>query len=199
VTSVGNTRGTATKKMAEIKGTVLIDSIKAIKARGGEAEFQKIVKELSGATRTIFEGRISPSSWYPVDAFAEFLEADIRETAGGVREVLISRAEKVIENQLRGIYRVFVKYGSPMFVVKRIAAVHATYYNGIEIMPQAHEANGATIRYVGLRKRHEIMGFGIIGFFRKALEISGARDVSVKFTVPISDEKEYAELTIHWS
>lgn len=185
--------------MAEIKGTVLIDSIKAIKARGGDAEFQKIINELGGEARSIFEGRISPSSWYPLDAFAEFLEADIRETAGGAREALILRAEKVIEAQLRGIYRVFIKYGSPMFVVKRIAAVHATYYNGIEIMPQAHDSNGATIRYAGLKKRHEIIGYGIIGFFRKALEISGARNIAVKFTVPISDEREYAELTITWS
>jgi len=185
--------------MAEIKGTVLIDSIKAIKARGGEAEFQKIVQQLSEEARAIFEGRISASSWYPVDAFADFLEADIRETANGVREVLITRAEKVIEMQLKGIYRVFIKYGTPMFVIKRIAAVHATYYHGIEILPQAHEGNGATIRYMGLRKRHEIMGYGIIGFFRKALEISGAKDIAVKFTVPISDEREYAELTITWA
>jgi hypothetical protein len=185
--------------MAEIKGTILIDSIKAIKARGGEAEFQKIVQHLGGESRAVFEGRISPSSWYSLDAFAEFLEIDIRETAGGAREVLITRAEKVIEAQLRGIYRVFIKYGSPMFVVKRIAAVHATYYNGIDIQPQAHDSNGAIIRYVGLRKRHEIMGYGIIGFFRKALEISGAKDIFVKFTVPISDEKEYAELTITWA
>jgi hypothetical protein len=185
--------------MAEIKGTVLIDSIKAIKARGGEAEFQKIVNQLSEGSRRVFEGRISPSSWYPLDAFAEFLEVDIRETAGGVREILITRAEKVIEAQLKGIYRVFVKYGSPMFVVQRIAAVHATYYNGIDILPEARDSHGAIIRYVGLRKRHEIMGYGIIGFFRKALEISGAKDISVKFTVPISDDKEYAELAISWA
>jgi hypothetical protein len=185
--------------MAEIKGTVLIDSIKAIKARGGEAEFQKIVKHLSEESRAIFERRISPSSWYPLDAFAEFLEADIRETAGGVREVLITRAEKVIEAQLRGIYRVFVKCRSPIFVVQRIAAVHATYYNGIDIFPEARDSNGAIIRYAGLRKRHEIMGYGIIGFFRKALEISGAKDISVKFTVPTSDDKEYAELSISWA
>jgi hypothetical protein len=185
--------------MAEIKGTVLIDSIKAIKARGGEGEFQKIVEHLSPGSKAVFEGRISPSSWYPLDAFAEFLEVDIRETAGGAREVLITRAEKVIEAQLKGIYRVFVKCGSPMFVVKRIAAVHATYYNGIDILPEAHDSNGAIIRYVGLRKRHEIMGYGIIGFFRKALEISGAKDISVKFTVLISDDKEYSELAISWA
>jgi hypothetical protein len=40
--------------------------------------------------------------------------------------VLIGRSEKVIEGQLHGIYRVFVKLGSPEFVIKRISAVHST-------------------------------------------------------------------------
>jgi hypothetical protein len=42
------------------------------------------------------------------------------------------------------------------------------------------------------------MGFAIIGFFRKALEISGAKDVAVRFTVPIDQGAEFAELSITW-
>ena len=43
------------------------------------------------------------------------------------------------------------------------------------------------------------MGFGIIGFFRKALEISGASDVLIYFLTPIEEGKGYAELSISWS
>lgn len=88
--------------MAEIKGTALIDTIKAIKARAGEQEFARIVGLLEGEAKTIFENQISPSSWYSLDAFVEFLETDIRETANGEREVLIALSEKVIEAQLCG-------------------------------------------------------------------------------------------------
>lgn len=185
--------------MAEIKGTALIDSIKAIKARAGEEEFARIVKQLNGEAKSIFEGRVSPSSWYSLDAFVDFLEVDLRETAGGAREVLIARSEKVIEAQLKGIYKVFIRLGSPSFVIKRIAAVHATYFHGIEIAPQLKDSNEAVIRYVGFQSRHEVMGYAIIGFFRKALEISGAKDVKVGFSVPISADQGYAELTITWA
>jgi len=33
----------------------------------------------------------------------------------------------------------------------------------------------AAIQYVGFPRNHRIMGFAIIGFFRKELEISGAK------------------------
>jgi hypothetical protein len=184
--------------VAEIKGTVLLDTLKAIKARGGEAAMARILASLDEASRKVFDSPIQASSWYPLDAFTEFLEADIRETANGDREVLIRRSEKVIESQLRGIYKIFVAFGSPRFVITRISAVHATYFKGIQIIPEI-DSQSATIRYAGFGKQHEIMECPVIGFFRKALEISGASRVKMEFTIPISKGEAYSELTITWA
>jgi len=52
---------------------------------------------------------------------------------------------------------------------------------------------------MGFQSQHEIVGYAIIGFYRKALEISGAKQVAVNFTVPISAGGEYAELKITWA
>lgn len=183
--------------MADIKGRVLLDSLEAIKARAGQAEVAKIVGSLSTESRKVFESPILFSEWYPLDAFVEFLEKDIQLTAGGDREALAVRSEKVVEGQLRGIYKIFVKLGSPGFVINRIAAVHATYFRGIEIVPQV-EGHSATIRYMGFRRQHSIMEFAIMGFFRKALAVSGARQVRLKFTVPIAQGDTYLELAITW-
>jgi hypothetical protein len=184
--------------VAEIKGTVLLDTLKAIKARGGEAQMAAILASLDEASRKVFDSPIQASSWYPLDAFTKFLEADIRETANGDREVLIRRSEKVIESQLRGIYKIFVAFGSPGFVITRISAVHATYFKGIQIIPEM-DSQGAKIKYAGFGKQHEIMECPVIGFFRKALEISGARQVNMEFTIPISKGEAYSELTITWT
>jgi hypothetical protein len=183
--------------MAEIKGTVLLDTLAAIKVRAGEKELAKIVERLSGEARAVFEGPLYSSTWYSLDAFAEFLEADIQETANGDREVLSKRSEKVVEGQLSGIYRIFVKVGTPGFVITRISAIHATYFKGVQIIPEIEE-HQATIKYVGFQKQHEIMQPVIIGFFRKALELCGAKEVGLDFTVPIAQGREYSELTISW-
>jgi len=107
-------------------------------------------------------------------------------------------SEVVIEKQLRGIYKAFMKLGSPEFVIKRIAAVHATYFQGVPIDVQLVGQGKAVVRYTGFGKQHRIMGFAIIGFFKKALEISGAKDVVLRFTLPIEEGKEFAELSIAW-
>jgi hypothetical protein len=183
--------------MAEIKGTVLLDTLAAVKARAGEEELVKIIRGLSSTARIVFEGEIYSSSWYSLDAFAEFLEVDIRETGNGDRELLSKRSEKVTEAQLSGIYKIFVKVGTPGFVISRISAVHATYFRGVHIIPEI-EQNKAIIKYVGFQKQHEILQYIIIGFFRKALEMCGAKNATMRFTVPMADRREYSELTICW-
>ncbi len=184
--------------MAEIKGTVLADTINAIRNRAGDPELQKIISQLSPAAREAFEQPIQISTWYPLDTFVEFLEVDIQISAEGNREVLIARSEKVIEAQLRGIYKIFVKLGSPGFVITRISAVHATYFKDVHIIPELQDYS-ATIKYVGFAKHHDIMQFIILGFYRKALEICGAKQVSLNFTVPISEGGAFSELNISWA
>lgn len=184
--------------MLHIKGTVVLDTLKAIEARAGKAELEKITSHLDPETQKIFQGAISPSSWYSCDAFARFLEADIRETAGGNEQELVKRAEAVIEKQLSGIYKMFVRLGSPEFVIRRIAAVHSTYFDGVQIIPEMRGPNASTIQYVGFSRNHRIMGFVILGFFRKALEISGAKNIDVRFSVPIEAGEKFCELALRW-
>src|SRR5260370_17222324 len=99
--------------MVQIKGTAVLDTIKAIKARAGGTELEKIAACLDEETKNIFLGPISPSSWYPFDAFARFLEADIRKTAGGNEEELIKRSKSGCEPQLHGLSKIFVGLGRP--------------------------------------------------------------------------------------
>lgn len=82
----------------------------------------------------------------------------------------------------------FVRLGSPEFVIRRIAAVHSTYFDGVQIIPEMKGPNSATIQYVGFPRGHRIW-FVILGFFRKALEISGAKKVDVHSRFPLMPER----------
>ncbi|MGA8767494.1 MAG: hypothetical protein WB559_10775 [Candidatus Acidiferrales bacterium] len=112
--------------MPQIRGSVFLDTIQAVKVRRGDQELAKILAHLDGEAKQMFNAPIEPWKWYPVDAFVSFLETDIRETADGDRRVLIERSKKVIELHLHGIYKLFVKIGSPKFVINRIATIHAS-------------------------------------------------------------------------
>src|SRR5580692_4095801 len=145
--------------MVQIKGSAIKETIDQIKSRNGEAAFQKILGLLDGETRKICEGDIFSSTWYPLDLFTRFLEIEIRVLADGNEEMVTRGSEAVVEKQLRGIYKAFVKLGSPEFVIRRIAAVHATYFQGVPIDVQLQGENRALVKYTGFEKQHRIMGF----------------------------------------
>jgi len=185
--------------MVQIKGSAVKETIEQIKTRVDEETFQKVLGSLDEETRKICGGEIFSSTWYPLDLFTRFLEIQNRVLAGGNEEMITRGAEAVNERQLRGIYKAFVKVGSPEFVIKRIAAVHATYFQGVSIDVQLQGHGKAIIKYAGFEKQHRIMGLAIVGFFKKALEISGAKDIVIHFSVPIEEDKGYSELSIAWS
>ncbi len=182
-----------------VKGSAIRDTVRAIRKRSGDEEYGRILSTLDEEARALLGGDIVATNWYPLDPFLRFLEADLRETAGGDEAALIERTEALIERQLRGIYRLFVRLGSPEFVLKRISIVHQTYYRGVDLETTSLAPGRAVLRYTGFEPRHRLVGYSLIGFFRKALHISGAKDVQASFTVPIEAGRGYAELVVTWS
>jgi hypothetical protein len=186
--------------MVKIKGTAVSDTIKAVKARYGDQTYDTIVGLLKGETRALFERPfILPSSWYSLDAFVEFLEMNLKVTAQGNEQELIKRSEVLVERQLSGIYKWFVKLGSPEFVLNRISMVHGTYFQGVNVEVRLPSPGKAIVKYTGFEKQHRLIGLSIVGFYRKALEISGAKDVKAEYTSSIEQDKGYCELVLSWS
>ncbi len=179
-----------------IKGTSIIDAVEAARKREGEQRLSQIIASLQPQLRQVFENGMVPTGYYSLDAFVAFLEAGLR-LGGDDERILIKRTEAVVERQLTGLYRVFIKLGSPEFVIRRLTTIHPTYFTGIGITIEL-ERGDARIRYTGFRKQHRLMEYVIIGFYQKALQICGARGVRVQMSVPMADEARFCELQVTW-
>lgn len=181
----------------QIKGSAVSDMIRAVKAREGEEGFRTLVALVDEPFRAMFLGGIFDAGWYSLDAYLAFLAASLKYT-GDDEKVLIGRTEAVIEKQLRGIYRVFVKRGSPESIIKRIVTIHRTYFNGASVDFDLPTPASAIVKYGGFEKHHRLLEYVIIGFYNKALELCGAKSVQVVVTVPIARGTGFYELTITW-
>ncbi|HET6412374.1 MAG TPA: hypothetical protein VFG53_09955 [Anaeromyxobacter sp.] len=182
---------------AKVKGRTLLDTLASIRERVGEAAFQSLVGSLEPAVREPLR-EVLASQWYPLDVMTGLLNAEIRAFDGGDAGVLVGRAEAVVEKQLRGIYRIFIRLGSPEWIVKRIAAIHQAYFQGIDVGHEILEANRARVTYTGFESQHAILANVIVGFYRKALQLSGAADVRVHFQKPIGASDGKAVLLVSW-
>ena len=184
--------------MVEIKGTVINDTIDAIKKTYGEEVYLQIIDGLNENDKTYFQKTFLTIGWYDIDAFTRFLHQNIIVTANGDEKELIKRTEIVVEKQLKGLYRFFIRIGSVEFVLKKLSNVHSSYFKGVSIELLSLTDNEAKIRYDGFEKQHNIIGYNIIGFYKKALELSGAKDVHVTFITQIAEDKGYCELLLTW-
>jgi hypothetical protein len=179
-----------------IKGTSILDAVEAARKREGEQRMAQIMESLPPRLRQVFDNGILPTSYYSLDAFVAFLEAGFR-LGGDDERILIKRTEAVVERQLTGLYRVFIKLGSPEFVVRRITTIHQTYFTGIGIDVELRDGD-ARIRYTGFRAQHRLIEYVLIGFYQKALQICGARDVRAQVSVPLADDPPFCEVHVTW-
>ena len=60
-------------------------------------------------------------------------------------------------------------------------------------------AGKAMVKHTGFKKQHRLIGFAIIGFYRNALEIAGAKAVKAEYATSIEDDKGYSELILSWN
>lgn len=183
--------------MVQIKGATILGSLDRVREHHGEEGINKIIDQLHDEDKAIFKSVILASQWYPLTAFTHFLEADVKLFYGGDPKGLITSTEEVVERQLRGIYKIFVRIGSPEFVIKGMSAVHKSYFKGVEL--KSDVSTGRYVgRYIGYEQAHGIIQYSILGFFRKAMTISGAKNVRAEVITPLSQGKGYLEIVVVW-
>jgi hypothetical protein len=185
--------------MVGIKGSAVRDTLSMVQERLGDQGYRRILDLLDEETRRVIcETRILPTAWIPLDQFVSFLKAEVTILYDGDAESLVAASERLIERHLHGIYRLFIRLSRPESIIEKIAAIHVTYFNGVQIERKL-EKNSGTIRYTGFEKQHRLMEFAIRGFYQKALQLCGAKQVKTEFTTHIDDNAGFAELALTWT
>ncbi|MFA9391027.1 MAG: hypothetical protein ACERKD_14555 [Prolixibacteraceae bacterium] len=182
----------------QIKGMAITGTLQLIKQRYGMDVFTNVLNELDEEDRKILGGIVLASFWYPLKAFNNFLKAEVKIIYHGDKTRLRQGSEEIVSNQLKGIYKLFVRLGSPEFIVGRIGSINSSYFKGIELEKVITEGKFIG-KYKGFKPDQDVFEEIIIGFYKKALEISGAKNIQAKFDIPISQGKEYAQVVVTWN
>ena len=96
--------------MVEIKGSVINDSINTVKKKNGDQVYNNILSQLDEQARQLFEQPISETGWYSYDSFIKFLEEELKLTANGDENELQIRSEAFLEQRLKSVYKLFIKF-----------------------------------------------------------------------------------------
>ncbi len=182
----------------QVKGATIV-STKSFVEKTHEEELIKWLSNLPEQSQTIYTQTIAESKWYPLnDAFiiptrimlAMFYNNDLR----GAYELGSFSAEQ----GLTGIYKVFVKIGSPSFIISRAAKVFSAYYKDSNIKVLSSTKKSVILMIDKFPEYADVVEQRIIGWIDKALVISGCKNVKTQVVHSFLNGDPFTELFTTW-
>ncbi len=99
---------------------------------------------------------------------------------------------------LKGIYKVFVKIGSPSFIIKKAGRILPTYYNPSEMELVKLESDHADLRISEFENWNPYIAERIRGWITRAIEISGGKSVDVQVMESKESGRTIRNIKINW-
>lgn len=183
----------------EAKGSVIETIPLFVKSKFGEIEFNRWMDSLPQKTRELFQGTIVTYRWYP---FREMLETPTRQVCDMFYDGKIEGAEEQgrfsADYGLKGFYKVFIKFGSPHYLVKKGSEILKTYYQpcNIEIVDLGDKTS--TMRITKFEEPSKFVEHRIAGWMKRALEMAGVTTSNLIISQSKADGDPFTDFVATW-
>ena len=182
----------------EVKGTAVRSTPLFVRKQYSD-RFDEWIGSLSEKSAEIMKSKVETDLWYPLqEAFVEptreicnlFFDGDNR----GAWELGRSSAEYA----LWGLYRLFVRIGSPSYMIKRASTIFSTYYRPSEMSTAESQPKKAVVHITLFPEPEELVELRIGGWMERALEISGCSGVQMKIVKSLTRGDDLTEFVGEW-
>jgi len=183
----------------EIKGTALVSTKDFIEKKFGDDGYKKWLTELPEKTAKIYSESILLSQWYPLkESLIEpsqvmcdmFFKSDVK----GAWEA----GRHSADFSLKGIYRIFVKMGSPQFIAQRASVILPLFYKPSKMSAEMLGNTTCSIKIHEFSDICDIIENRIGGWIEMALELSGGKSRGVEITKSLTSGHEYTEFIVNF-
>jgi hypothetical protein len=184
----------------EVKGTAINSIPEFIVKKFGKEGFNQWLSAINETARQVYEKPILAGNWYPlkeimIEPTKKMCELFYHGDVKGARE----GGRYSAELGLKGVYRIFVKFGSPEFLIRRASAIFTSYYQPSEMKVVAQEDKKAVVHITQFFEPSSLVENRIAGWMEKALEISGCKNVKILITQSLAKGAPYTEIIATWA
>lgn len=172
----------------KIKGESIIVVPELVKKKFGTDGLEKWLGVLSEEAHGVYASVIEPYKWYDLKTI--YLEP-VRKLCdlhyGGGYEGAMDAGRADAERVLSGVYRLFLHFGSPGFIIRRGSVLFPSYYKDATMEVLEVKSKGCSLRLTefGGEKMEKFNEYTIIGWMQRAMELCGCKNVRVR-TEPVS-------------
>ena len=182
----------------EVKGIAIAPMREYVQSKFG-SRYEEWIKSLSEESRKIVANPLA-SKWYPLQPalieptkkICALFHANDEEGAWQVGRFSADHA-------LKGIYSIFVKLGSPGFIISRGSRIIAQYYNPSEIKIAENQAKRVVMQITQFGEPNSLIEKRIGGWMERALEMSGQSIKTAKITQSMAKGDKITEYLVEWN
>lgn len=183
----------------EVKGTSILTLRTYIKAEHAEHE-AAILAALPDDLRSICEGAVLASGWYPQPAYTALIEATARTVnpENPKRVAFDWGCWQVREDMGRGIYKAFLNFISPTIALRLAGKLWGLYNRTGQLRVQRVEEKKARILIDGFHGRSHLHWEALHGFCHQLAALSGAESHESCVLAGGEDGDNYVAWEIEW-
>ena len=182
----------------EIKGTA-VKAIREFILRKFQTRYNGWINSLSNKSKYIMSGTILLGKWYPFhEAFIEPFEKAYQFSSDDKEELPRRCGRFIADYNIKKVYKVFLKIGSPAFTVSRAPAIFNRYFRPVKMNIIENSPNKAVLHIVVFPQANEIVEFTIAGWMERVLEMIGCKKPEVKISQSLTKGNKVTEFILQW-
>ncbi|MDD3628110.1 MAG: hypothetical protein PHV06_12420 [bacterium] len=182
----------------QVKGSAIVSSMDYILEYYGEDGLAKVLDEMEPQEKEQLSQKIFPSMWYPLSLFVNINKVTDLVYGTGDMSIVRKMGEFGAEHDLKTIYKIFYKFGSPEFIIKRASQVFSTYYDQGRLEARDSGSKFAIFELVDFPEISEVYIQRVAGWMSKTLELSGGKSPKITIARRNPSGKETVEFKITW-
>ena len=161
--------------MAQCKGLNVSSRFRYVQEVHGEGAAQRVLAALAPDTRALLERHVLPHEWVAFSAFIDVNVVADRLLGRGDLSLCREMGSWAATANLPRIFRLFYRFGSPMFLFERAAKLWTAHYDSgrMETVRDPDGAMHLSIHEFG--EPHRAHCLSVLGWITRSIEMSGAK------------------------
>jgi len=159
--------------MAKVKGTILVDFVKTIKAD----KTGVYSRYLGPEDMDIVSRRVLPSAWYPYETFKHCFNA-VFEVAAKKNLETVRDWGKLYGNQIMSdVYRGLLKQGEPLEYLKKYSVYIKNFFDFGKVEVIEEKPRQVLVKFLEFDHEFAPLYYMIFGWLEKTAELCGAKNL----------------------
>lgn len=181
----------------EIKGTAVVSITHFVQDKFS-SRYDEWLNSLPADSAEIMK-TVMTSSWYPIkSAMIEPTRKICDLFFEGKEKGAIELGKYSADYSLKGVYKLFIKFGSPSFIISRASQIMPTFYKDSDMKVVSESKNGTTVQITRLAGIERLLELRIAGWMERALEICGCKNIKLNITRSLTKGEPVTEFVISW-